>query len=110
MYNWFAKKDFRSLSDSNWMCKLCAIELFPFNHIEDDDIFSNIISDQCNISLSLSIDELEKNVFETNDIDDTGFIDPLNALDQYQYYFNDFGSYTECKYYLEAGYNKKLQS
>ena len=54
------KKDFRSLSKSNWMCKLCAIELFPFNHIEDDNIFSNIISDQCNIPLSLSIDELEK--------------------------------------------------
>ena len=42
------------------MCKLCAIELFPFNHIEDDDIISNIISDQCNIPLSLSVDELEK--------------------------------------------------
>ena len=46
------KKDFRSLSDSNCMSKLCAIQQFPFNHIEDDDIFSNIISNQCNISLS----------------------------------------------------------
>ena len=39
------------------MCKLCAMELFPFNH---DDIFSNIISDQCNIPLSLAVDKLEK--------------------------------------------------
>ena len=42
------------------MCELCAIELFPFNHIEDDDIFSNIVSDQRNIPLSLFVDELEK--------------------------------------------------
>ena len=54
------KNDFRSLSNFNWMCKLCTMELFPFNHIEDDDIFSNIISDQCNIPLSLAVDELEK--------------------------------------------------
>ena len=50
------------------MCKLCAIELFPFNHIEDDDIFSNIISDQCNISLSLSIDELEQMILMILDL------------------------------------------
>ena len=42
------------------MCKLCAMELFHFNHIEDDEIFSIIISDQSNIALSLSVDELEK--------------------------------------------------
>ena len=54
------KNDFRSLSNYNWMCELCAIELFSFNHIDDDDKFSNIVSDQRNIPLSLFIDELEK--------------------------------------------------
>ena len=37
-------------------------------------------------------------------------MDPLNDLDPDKHYFNELGSYTECKYYLEAGYNKKLQS
>ena len=50
------------------------------------------------------------NVFETNDIDDTGFIDPLNDLDPNKHYFKELGFYTVCKYYLEAGYSKKLHS
>ena len=62
----------------------------------------------------LSVEELEKKYlmfFETNYINDTGFIDPLINLDPDKHYFNEVGySYTECKYYLEAGYNKKLHS
>ena len=54
--------------------------------------FSNNISDQCDIPLSLSVDELGKqlfNIFETNDFDDSGFINPLNDLDPDEHYFRD---------------------
>ena len=33
----------------------------------------------------------------------------MTLIDPDKNYFNELGSYTKCKYYLEAGYNKKLQ-
>ena len=33
----------------------------------------------------------------------------MTLIDPDKNYFNELGSYTKCKYYLEASYNKKLQ-
>ena len=83
-------------------CRNCLSELFPFNHIEDDELFVTEINKfRSNVvSLNTSSLELLFNPFELNEDDNYS---PLCEIDPDVNFYNKIDSHlgSSCNYYFE---------
>ena len=92
------------------VCRLCVEQLFPFNHLDDDNDFT-----KCIIEMSQYSDFLARfrdknliyNPFEIND-DNTDIIEYQSDLDPDKHYFNEYSEelIRNCKYHTENRFNK----
>ena len=104
---------FRELSQSqreNWSCRICNESLFPFNNIDDDDIFQRCL-------LELNLDNTNMAIFQhrnlvlepfelNEDIDDI----PLSDLDPDIHFYNEV-HHNYCKnsdYFDECSFNRRM--
>ena len=60
-----------------WICLNCNHSLFPFNHIQDDNEFIKTISESWLKPIDISLDDLEKLVFNPFSISDCDVNSPL---------------------------------
>ena len=86
-----------------WLCQICISGVFPFCHISDDDNFKEALLELSSTNLTISLKDLESqvfNVFETND-DESLF--PMVDIDPDLQYFNNVvnSCNIKCNYYLE---------
>ena len=99
----------RHLSD--WYCTLCSSELFPFNHILEEDEFILAISEYWTVDENVPIDDLliQEKLFTPFDLNENEN-GPLFDIDpDIQFYVNQCGaSLPSCDYYLENAFNKKI--
>ena len=91
----------------SWMCVSCIQTLFPFNWIEEDDMFLKEVCGQMNcVNMNdLIIDNKEIfHVFDVTDDDDDQFV---ADIDPDKNYFNkyDFKLTKNCQYYDENQFN-----
>jgi hypothetical protein len=61
----FNTQDYKLIScDNSWSCESCLSELFPFNHIIDDDAFHFTLQNAFhNSDINLDYDRLNSNYF-----------------------------------------------
>ena len=95
-----------------WFCKTCITKLFPFNHIEHDDVFvSEVNIGSCTRSVE-TLSDLLFNPFELNSDD---HYSPLIDIDPDMNYYNEIDSHIalNCNYYFEesisAAINDKIK-
>ena len=93
--------------DSLWYCTLCVQEIFPFNHLDNDDDFYATVMEGV-VECPYRLHEIGNKVFlpfEINDSFDTQFseIDP-----DYHFYTNvHFTVNMKCDYYFEDHFRQK---
>ena len=94
-----------------WFCPVCLGNILPFNRIEDDDSYMEVIYDLQEANESIPFDVLLSNdnmfcQFELNEDFDL----PLAESDpDIQYYNSQYNSSLKsCDYYLEDSFNKKI--
>ena len=95
-------------------CKTCITELFPFNHIEHDDVF---VSEVNNIgSCTRSIESLSHLLFNPFELNSDDHYSPLFDIDPDMNYYNEIDSHIalNCNYYFEesisAAINDKIKT
>lgn len=94
---------------SQWVCLSCSADIFPYNHIEDDNTFKETSKNwikHLNLQF-LIIKDYEFNPFELNDSD---ILAPIFDCDPDLQYFNDqtcIAKYS-CDYYLKDTFKKKV--
>ena len=89
----------RMHEESDWYYPLCLIGLFPFNHIEEEDLFIAEINkiEICPETIKV-FDGMLFNAFEVNE---DQFYTPLYKIDLDVNYYNSTSSHlgTNCNYY-----------
>ena len=87
------KDDFEmAVSEYTWLCRLCVEQLFPFNHLDDDNDFTKCIIEMSHYSdfpTRLHDRNVIFNPFEIND-DNNYIIEYQGDLDPNKYYFNEY--------------------
>ena len=74
------------LNRSSWYCCGCITKIFPFNHIEHDELF---ISEVNSLDLELeSIEALSAKLFNPFEINNDEIYYPLCDIDPDAHYFN----------------------
>ena len=89
----------------NWLCPPCIEDLFPFNHIEDDDEFAYLCHN--GISNIIKISDLIYNPFDSNasnSINCSEFDPDLNFFCEQ----NLFSGHC-CPYFLEETFNEQIK-
>ena len=97
-----------SLCSSDWYCNKCLEDIFPFHHIDCEQDFQTIVAENMLNSSSLysKIDNMIFNPFEINE----GFENPLSEIDPDFQFYSSFTEGTDCDYYLEENFIKKIAS
>ena len=97
-----------------WFCKTCITKLFPFNHIEHDDVF---VSEVNNIgSCTRSVETLSDLLFNPFELNSDDHYSPLIYIDPDMNYYNEIDSHIalNCNYYFEesisAAINDKIKT
>ena len=95
---------------NNWLCMQCSQSIFPFNHIESNSEFYKTLKENCSFISENNLSQLVFNPFENVD-DGLYFQSPLFDSDPDLQYFNDrtsVESVSQCEYYLEETFKKKV--
>ena len=90
----------------NWMCGVCTREIFPFNNIEDEDVFHK--ATQMSSRNELIVSNLIYNPLELNSFD-FSFCSEFDPDVNFFCQQNLFSGYS-CNYYLEDSFNDRLKS
>ena len=100
----------RMHEESDWYCPICLTGLFPFNHIEEDDLFIAEINkiEICPEIINIS-DRMLVYPFEINE---DQYYTPLYEIDPEIIYYNSIGSHlrTNCNYYYEDHFETALKT
>ena len=104
----------QKLSSTQWICTLCTGNIFPFNHLLDDDEFTSELSEYYKdlSQLHLDLNDTQMfNVFEMNDMNDSDFL-PLFSYDPDMNFYNDYARNIngDSKYYSIDSFNKALET
>ena len=100
--------EYMSANSSDWLCKLCLADIFPFNHIEDqveytDTIFNQFHSGSTMCYLSEKVfNPIDANV-EFNEMDMMHDVDP-----DANFYDSIIQAISKFKYYFEDSFNKEI--
>ena len=93
-----------------WICLNCSHSLFPFNHIQDDNEFIKTISESWLKPIDISLDDLEKLVFNPFSISDCDVNSPLCDSDPDMQFYNNSETNSilkSCSYLVEDSFNEK---
>jgi hypothetical protein len=94
-----------------WYCPSCSDNLFPYNHIQENDEFNSVLAENwCNFVKFpfTDLSQLQFNVLEWNN--DQSLV-PLVEIDPDLQYYNDintFNSLNQCDYYLDDSFRNKF--
>ena len=96
---------------NTWFCTHCSGNMFPFNHIHDDDEFLMELLENWNEHTLFPATMLkdQNRIFSPFELNDN-FNSPLSDADpDIQFYQNQCNStLNSCDYYLEDSFNKKM--
>ena len=99
-------------NNDNWYCTSCTSDLFPYNHISDDEEYMLILSDLWDLPIALPYELLhnENNIFSPFELNED-FDNPLSEVDpDLQYYNSQCNTVlNSCDYYLEDGFNDQIK-
>ena len=93
--------------DSLWYCTLCVQEIFPFNHLDNDDDFYATVMEGV-VECPYRLHEIGNKVFLPFEINDS-FDTPFSEIDpDYHFYTNvHFTVNMKCDYYFEDHFRQK---
>ena len=94
---------------SNWICLKCIQEIFPFNHIDNDNDFIKYVSESCEEFKTIPLDILKDMSFNPFELNEDSTFSSLPSLDPDQNYFNENIYHINSNYYLESDFNKLYQ-
>ena len=89
------------LNLSSWYCPNCITEVFPFNHIENDDLF---VSELNGMDLELkTIEALSASLFNPFELNYDNIYSPLCDIDPDANFSNALNAHISqnCNYYYE---------
>ena len=98
------------LNRSSWYCCDCITTIFPFNHIEHDELF---ISEVNSFDLELeTIEALSAKLFNPFEINNDEIYYPLRDIDPDAHYFNELNAHISqnCNYYYEHSFSSVIQN
>ena len=101
--------DYIKVNASEWLCEPCLSNVFPFNHIEDQDEFDDTLFNLFRSGSSLCF--LSDKIFSPIDVNaDFNEFDMLNDLDPDINFYNSVQqSIGKCKYYFEDMFNDEIR-
>ena len=84
----------------SWYCTYCISEMFPFNHIKNDQTFLAEIN---NFTLSDRVAALSDVLFQPFELNDNDYYSPLFDVDPDVNFYNKIDCHTgfNCNYYME---------
>ena len=94
----------------SWYCCNCLSKIFPFNHIEGDDIF---ISEINNMDIDTkTIESLSESLFNPLELNNDDIYSPLCDVDPDANYFNELNAHISqnCNYYYEHSFSTIIQT
>ena len=101
----------KDYGESLWMCTICSAEMFPFNHITEDDEFLNELSDYYNELPKFHQDINDERIFNVLDMNNNNFL-PLFSCDPDLNFYNDYtrNILTDSKYYSIDSFQEVYKS
>ena len=100
-------------TNNDWICTVCTKYIFPFNHLEDDESFYDIIQEQAISEPCIPVSILcnDSQIFNPFDLNEEATL-PLSDIDpDLQFYSNHCQqNFLSCDYFLEDDLNKKTQN
>ena len=100
-----------AISNTSWYCTICKDNIFPLNHLNDDDFQMAVyeMSQKLNISVYLGNDSRLFHPFEINE-DENDDLDYHGDLDPDKYFFNQYSHrlIKTCNYFVDETFNKYL--
>ena len=95
---------------STWYCKLCVSQIFPFNHVEDDELF---ISDINHFDISLkTLDSISECIFNPFELNTDKYYSPLCDIDPDINFYNeiDYHLVSHCNYYMDNHFTSAIKN
>ena len=95
---------------STWYCKLCVSQIFPFNHVEDDELF---ISDINHFDISLkTLDSISECIFNPFELNTDKYYSPLCDIDLDINFYNeiDYHLVSHCNYYMDNHFTSAIKN
>lgn len=92
---------------NKWICPICTVDLFPFNHYDEDDEFIRTLR-ECTSDHDISFADLQNKIFNPFDLNEN-VNSPLYDTDPDIQYYNEIShsSSLSCDYYMEDTFNAK---
>ena len=103
-------QNYIELNSFSWYCCNCLSKIFPFNHIEGDDIF---ISEINNMDIDTkTIESLSENLFYPLELNNDDIYSPLCDVDPDANYFNELNAHISqnCNYCHEHSFSTIIQT
>ena len=99
-----------NFKDSDWFCTPCNQSIFAFNQINDDEEFITVLSEMWDVSITFSLDELNKKMFIPFEMNSEDEYHPLFQTDPDIHYYNTISTQIlNSEYYLEDAFNQKIK-
>ena len=95
---------------TSWYCCNCLSHIFPFNHMEDNDIF---IAEINNMDIEAkTIESLSESLFNPLELNNDDIYSPLCDVDPDANYFNELNAHISqnCNYYYEYSFHDIIQT
>ena len=95
---------------TSWYCCNCLSHIFPFNHMEDNDIF---IAEIDNMDIEAkTIESLSESLFNPLELNNDDIYSPLCDVDPDANYFNELNAHISqnCNYYYEYSFHDIIQT
>ena len=91
---------------ADWICTLCCDDLFPFNHVEDDLSFIDVIMDCC-LGIKYYTMNIQEKIFMPFELDEFENNMPMLDIDPDLNFFTHINSdiFQSSKYYTEDSFN-----
>ena len=104
---YFTNDDIQHLStSSDWICCCCSVSIFPFNHIEDDIEFTNVLAETWFFNDMYTIEDLNSRLFTPFEIDKAHNDIAIDDFDPDLNFFKDLKvSADTSTYYSEDKFN-----
>ena len=96
---------------ADWICTLCCGDLFPFNHVEDDLSFIDVIMDCC-LGIKDYTMNIQEKIFMPFELDEFENNMPMLDIDPDLNFFTHINSdiFQSSKYYTEDSFNDLIMA
>ena len=94
---------------NNWICVNCNKNLFPFNHLDEDTEFLNVLSEGLSKNSQISIELLNSKIFNPFSLNEDLYLSDVDPDLQYLNSVVDTFKHGSSDYYLEDDFNRKCK-